>query len=722
MPVGSPRQVTDLIEILEHHMQHTPGFRITCHGCEEDVHGTRYRCQSCHNVDFCSPCFQLAKGSHTGHKFLRLFGPGLKHTDLTKDRRALYTWHSGWIVDDDSDEEDQVHVHVHEDGIESKGYPYHYRPLERPSTVRILRLYPGSSNDPLRADIRHENLDQPSFPFSKTYNAFHGLPQTRTAKRSWDPRASTPRNKYATFEALSYVWGTPDFKYTLITCGGDIAISTNLATALRYIRHPELARDLWIDAVCINQEDVNERGHQVKMMGKIYTLALGVLVWLGEDPNDEAQNILDLLGPNIKPSLAMVTALKRVLSFEWFSRLWVVQEFLLARRVQLVWAHAILDAQWFLDKVFDMPYYHATARWLSIGLTKAPNFLEVLKATEPLVCSDPRDRIYSLMSLEYDPSDSMSSRISKIRPDYAQPAHDVFIEIARLCMEHDRWFPLLPQLGATISDNPGHPSWVPRWDRLKETSVWIPDWQHSGHLGSYLANRSNHLSQSLSPVIERATRNLIITGVRLDTVHSTMNAPLADPQESPSILMSIYAYWIQTLKPLINHKTTLDYAIMETSFLRLLMSNLNNVQSVQYLKHKILGTPGVMLDHEMIYSSCEQDADDIVAMFRALCSSEAITYNQSDSPIQAGTFPTGSPRQWAGRRIFRTGIDMLGLGPSATQNGDIIAVFCDAEQDILWPVILREVQNYHVIIGIALIPMLRRYDIANLEYQRFCIK
>lgn len=129
-----------------------------------------------------------------------------------------------------------------------------------------------------------------------------------------------------------------------------------------------------------------------------------------------------------------------------------------------------------------------------------------------------------------------------------------------------------------------------------------------------------------------------------------------------------------------------------------------------------------MLDHEMIYSSCEQDADDIVAMFRALCSSEAITYNQSDSPIQAGTFPTGSPRQWAGRRIFRTGIDMLGLGPSATQNGDIIAVFCDAEQDILWPVILREVQNYHVIIGIALIPMLRRYDIANLEYQRFCIK
>jgi Heterokaryon incompatibility protein (HET) len=45
-------------------------------------------------------------------------------------------------------------------------------------------------------------------------------------------------------------------------------------------------RQFWIDALCINQEDVSERNHQVRMIGKIYSQAQGIVAWLGRARNN----------------------------------------------------------------------------------------------------------------------------------------------------------------------------------------------------------------------------------------------------------------------------------------------------------------------------------------------------------------------------------------------------------------------------------------------------
>lgn len=52
---------------------------------------------------------------------------------------------------------------------------------------------------------------------------------------------------------------------------------------------------LWADAICINQDDVQEKGHQVNMMGKIYTKAIGVIVWLGQDYEGHAKRAFGLV-------------------------------------------------------------------------------------------------------------------------------------------------------------------------------------------------------------------------------------------------------------------------------------------------------------------------------------------------------------------------------------------------------------------------------------------
>lgn len=98
------------------------------------------------------------------------------------------------------------------------------------------------------------------------------------------------------FEALSYMWGDIDHKSTVITLNGTpYSIGKNLWDALRYLRRlnrQEPSKFFWMDALSINQEDVEERTRQVQMMGQIYFRASKVIVWLG-DKYSHYQSVLD---------------------------------------------------------------------------------------------------------------------------------------------------------------------------------------------------------------------------------------------------------------------------------------------------------------------------------------------------------------------------------------------------------------------------------------------
>ena len=189
------------------------------------------------------------------------------------------------------------------------------------------------------------------------------------------------------YEALSYCWGDNFSPESLCLDGHPLAIGKNLGEALRRLRYHDRPRVLWIDAICINQHDDEEKTMQILRMVQIYSSAYHVMVWLGEDSEHEDGRILMELATDLsKISSGWLSWMKLrwyqylLLSFgtvwdprgsfdfcnrlvleknhgrydakklstlffnrPWFGRRWVIQELLLAQRATLVCGTNSLD-------------------------------------------------------------------------------------------------------------------------------------------------------------------------------------------------------------------------------------------------------------------------------------------------------------------------------------------------------------------------------------------
>lgn len=116
--------------------------------------------------------------------------------------------------------------------------------------IRILNLRPGLSADPIQCFLQTVKLDE--------------LPH---------------------YEALSYVWGDPTICRPIFLDGCICQVTVNLESALRRLRYVNENRQLWVDALCINQKDEAEKSHQVNLMKDIYSRADEGLLWLGDYEN-----------------------------------------------------------------------------------------------------------------------------------------------------------------------------------------------------------------------------------------------------------------------------------------------------------------------------------------------------------------------------------------------------------------------------------------------------
>jgi hypothetical protein len=139
-----------------------------------------------------------------------------------------------------------------------------YTPLDTSNqSVRLLRLSPSAlTSSPLRCELIHASLE------------------------------TSPPPKY---EALSYVWGPPEFTEIIAVDGHDCGITKSLDAALRRLRRKLHSRVIWVDQICINQDDLAERSSQVLLMGKLYASAERVVAWLGKPPAHGFEQGMDWL-------------------------------------------------------------------------------------------------------------------------------------------------------------------------------------------------------------------------------------------------------------------------------------------------------------------------------------------------------------------------------------------------------------------------------------------
>jgi hypothetical protein len=131
------------------------------------------------------------------------------------------------------------------------------------------------------------------------------------------------------YEALSYVWGDPDETRPISIHGNRFNVTVNLYAALSRLRNHSIERILWIDAICINQENQLEKEYQIQSMPRIYGQAERVVVWLGEAADDsdlafeEIRNV-QVKGADIRSDDdPIVSAVLALLQRPWFRRIWV---------------------------------------------------------------------------------------------------------------------------------------------------------------------------------------------------------------------------------------------------------------------------------------------------------------------------------------------------------------------------------------------------------------
>lgn len=135
---------------------------------------------------------------------------------------------------------------------------YNFIPLSSAGSTRLLLLQPSKADDsPLRCELKEVNV--------------------------------VDNAPICAYEALSYVWGSRT-AYGELRCNrGSIPLARNCESALRHLRRRRTTTVLWVDAVCINQQDDRERAQQISLMGSIHRFATSVVIWLGEGTKNTAR-------------------------------------------------------------------------------------------------------------------------------------------------------------------------------------------------------------------------------------------------------------------------------------------------------------------------------------------------------------------------------------------------------------------------------------------------
>ncbi|RYO19167.1 hypothetical protein AA0111_g10544 [Alternaria arborescens] len=262
------------------------------------------------------------------------------------------------------------------------------------------------------------------------------------------------------YDALSYTWDGADKNFTVTVNGRSLKVTENLYLALQRLRSEHIDRVIWVDAICIDQNNMRERGHQVQQMCKIYSQAEEVVVWLGEATQEtdvlmgslqQLENhssiygykrshwdlsqwttfwLLDSKGPDVQ----LRKGLNLLLSRPWFRRVWILQEIANAKRANIwcgtksVKSHIFavapsligIEPRRHCQAVLDiMPGRLREETWWN----ENRDLYNLLLKFSESEASDPRDKVYALLGISSDAQDT-----DRLRPDYTKLLQEVIYD------------------------------------------------------------------------------------------------------------------------------------------------------------------------------------------------------------------------------------------------------------------------------------------------------
>ncbi|KAF3041535.1 hypothetical protein E8E12_005836 [Didymella heteroderae] len=260
-----------------------------------------------------------------------------------------------------------------------------------------------------------------------------------------------------TYIALSYAWDDADPEYRDVTYpisinGAFLLVGRSLYTALIELRDkiqelsedsPLVAMPIWVDRVCIDQLNISERNHQVMMMASIYRGAERVVIWLPEahlEPDDlELTNWLYAEDRSLnladESDLESIGRVRSAFKATYWTRLWIVQEILLAKERYVLCSGCMLISWKLMSKLHD--HYkdafvnkrvYEIEELLAGSLNDIPMPLgEAINRFCSQGCKDPRDKVYALQGIVMDGE--------QVVIDYHKPVYEVFVDTVRVMHE-----------------------------------------------------------------------------------------------------------------------------------------------------------------------------------------------------------------------------------------------------------------------------------------------
>ena len=228
------------------------------------------------------------------------------------------------------------------------------------------------------------------------------------------------------YSCLSYVWGTDAPTRRIRLNGSPYWIRRNLWDFLVFARERHCSTWFWIDALCIDQENVTERNHQVQQMGQIFPQAEKVFAWFGN--NQDISNFLANSG-HTRGSYAGYYAFY---GSSYWNRAWIIQEFALARQVILTAGSQELPLEslhrldWTrrnrnLSGQANNSTFHPSA----IQELRGSNLIRLLHTYKLKECHDIRDRVFSLLAL--------CGEGSGLEVNYNLSRHELVDRVLRVC-------------------------------------------------------------------------------------------------------------------------------------------------------------------------------------------------------------------------------------------------------------------------------------------------
>lgn len=408
---------------------------------------------------------------------------------------------------------------------------YQYAPLDKDNEeIRLLHLLPGSRGSSCRCTLSHHSL----------------------------------KNDNVKYTALSYTWGSQDNPQSIIIedpaneCWS-ISVTRNLFIALDHIRAENETRTLWIDAICIDQNNIPERSYQVQRMREIYGGAAEVLVWLGpaQDNSDRALfdiNVIswlmilaDLTGTRESvyvdttdyDMLALIALLRR----PYFRRVWILQEIWAAKGTCLVRCgdsklqieHLRNFHHWCVGMLFtDHPngvseyadeLLQAMKAIINISLISTGNkpisLFECLSISTYTKASDPRDYVFAMLGMirQYERARHLI--------DYSKNVSQVFSAAAIFSFEAEGNLQFLEDK-ESFRNNPDLSSWTVDW------GFENGEFNGRNYFSSELFRASKEAPLQFKAVADQqhlALRGILIAQVRSIEVATVEDFKLSDSSE-----------------------------------------------------------------------------------------------------------------------------------------------------------------------------------------------